>query len=125
MQGTKKLLQMLYFGRPKIGDKIGSLIWFVFSAGTTIAYIENAHGTATLTNDLTETGAIKALFSERSRQIPVTANKSMLGHLCGAAGAAEAAISALTMFPTPPVRLQSTTCYPIPSVSEAPTPAWS
>ena len=52
---------------------------------------------ATLTNDLTESRAIKTVFGERSRQIPVTANKSMLGHLWGAAGAAEAAISALTI----------------------------
>jgi 3-oxoacyl-[acyl-carrier-protein] synthase II len=57
----------------------------------------NAHGTATLTNDLTETRAIKQLFGERSRHIPITANKSMLGHLWGAAGAVEAAISVLTI----------------------------
>jgi 3-oxoacyl-[acyl-carrier-protein] synthase II len=72
----------------------------IHDSGLTLQDIDhiNAHGTATLTNDLTETRAIKALFSGRSRQIPVTANKSMLGHLWGAAGAAEAAISALTIF---------------------------
>jgi 3-oxoacyl-[acyl-carrier-protein] synthase II len=57
----------------------------------------NAHGTSTLTNDLTETRAIKTLFGDGSRRIPVTANKSMLGHLWGAAGAVEAAVSVLTI----------------------------
>jgi 3-oxoacyl-[acyl-carrier-protein] synthase II len=68
-------------------------------AGLRINDIEhiNAHGTSTLTNDLTETRAIKKLFGERSLQIPITANKSMLGHLWGAAGAVEAAVSVLTI----------------------------
>jgi len=57
----------------------------------------NAHGTSTLINDLTETKAIKNLFGIRSKNIPVTANKSMLGHMWGAAGAVEAAISILTL----------------------------
>jgi 3-oxoacyl-[acyl-carrier-protein] synthase II len=57
----------------------------------------NAHGTSTLVNDKTETKAIKKLFGERSKDIPVTANKSMLGHLWGAAGAVEAIISVLTI----------------------------
>ena len=57
----------------------------------------NAHGTSTLINDKTETKAIKKLFGERSKNIPVTANKSMLGHLWGAAGSVEAIISVLTI----------------------------
>jgi 3-oxoacyl-[acyl-carrier-protein] synthase II len=57
----------------------------------------NAHGTATLINDKTETKAIKKLFGERSKHIPVTANKSMLGHLWGAAGAVESIVSVLTI----------------------------
>jgi 3-oxoacyl-[acyl-carrier-protein] synthase II len=57
----------------------------------------NAHGTATLINDKTETRAIKKLFGERSKHIPVTANKSMLGHLWGAAGAVESIVSILTI----------------------------
>jgi 3-oxoacyl-[acyl-carrier-protein] synthase II len=57
----------------------------------------NAHGTSTLINDKTETKAIKKLFGERSKSIPVTANKSMLGHLWGAAGSVEAIISILTI----------------------------
>jgi len=57
----------------------------------------NAHGTATLINDKTETKAIKKLFGEWSKHIPVTANKSMLGHLWGAAGAVESIVSVLTI----------------------------
>jgi 3-oxoacyl-[acyl-carrier-protein] synthase II len=57
----------------------------------------NAHGTSTLINDKTETKAIKKLFGERSKIIPVTANKSMLGHLWGAAGSVEAIVSVLTI----------------------------
>jgi 3-oxoacyl-[acyl-carrier-protein] synthase II len=57
----------------------------------------NAHGTSTLINDKTETKAIKRLFGERAKKIPVTANKSMLGHLWGAAGSVEAIISVLTI----------------------------
>jgi 3-oxoacyl-[acyl-carrier-protein] synthase II len=68
-------------------------------AGLTLEAIDhiNAHGTSTLANDFGETRAIKRLFGERSKNIPVTANKSMLGHLWGAAGAVEAIISILTI----------------------------
>jgi 3-oxoacyl-[acyl-carrier-protein] synthase II len=57
----------------------------------------NAHGTSTSVNDQTETRAIKKIFGERSKNIPITANKSMLGHLWGAAGSVEAIISILTL----------------------------
>jgi 3-oxoacyl-[acyl-carrier-protein] synthase II len=68
-------------------------------AGLTVTDIDNinAHGTSTLINDQTETRAIKRLFGERARSIPVTANKSMLGHLWGGAGAVEAIASVLTI----------------------------
>ena len=53
-----------------------------------IDYI-NTHGTSTAENDAIETKAIKAAFKELAKEIPVSSVKSMLGHLIGAAGAAE------------------------------------
>jgi 3-oxoacyl-(acyl-carrier-protein) synthase len=61
-----------------------------------IDYI-NAHGTATLLNDRTETRVIKNVFDGRANDIPISASKSMIGHLLGAAGAIEAVITVLAM----------------------------
>jgi 3-oxoacyl-[acyl-carrier-protein] synthase II len=71
----------------------------------------NAHGTGTLANDAVETAAIKAVFQERAYQIPVSATKAMHGHLLGAAGALECALSLLAMqhqVLLPTLHLQST-----------------
>jgi 3-oxoacyl-[acyl-carrier-protein] synthase II len=57
----------------------------------------NAHGTSTPLNDAAETMAIKKVFGERAYKIPVSATKSMTGHLLGGAGAVEAIISILSM----------------------------
>jgi 3-oxoacyl-[acyl-carrier-protein] synthase II len=48
-----------------------------------------AHGTSTQENDLIETKAIKAVFKDKAKSIPVSSTKSMFGHLIGATGAAE------------------------------------
>ena len=61
-----------------------------------VGYI-NAHGTATILNDLSETKAIKAALGERSKKVPVSSNKSMFGHLLGAAGSVEAIFTVLTI----------------------------
>ncbi|MED1872287.1 MULTISPECIES: beta-ketoacyl-ACP synthase II [Brevibacillus] len=50
----------------------------------------SAHATSTEIGDKTETAAIKRLFGEAAYKIPVTANKSMIGHMLGAAGGVEA-----------------------------------
>ena len=57
----------------------------------------NAHGTSTPLGDVAETRAIKAVFGERAYRVPVTANKSMLGHGLGAAGAMETMASVLSI----------------------------
>lgn len=61
-----------------------------------VGYI-NAHGTSTKYGDELETMAIKTVFGEHARKVPVSSTKSMTGHLLGAAGGVEAVISILAL----------------------------
>ncbi len=58
----------------------------------------NAHGTSTKVNDRVESSAIKKAFGEHYRKVLVTANKSMIGHTLGAAGAIEAISTVLSLY---------------------------
>src|SRR5829696_3865948 len=61
-----------------------------------IDYI-NAHGTSTPYNDKYETLAIKKVFGEHARRVPISSTKSMTGHLLGAAGGIESVICVKTL----------------------------
>jgi len=82
-------------GKPIIGCVRKALA----DAGMTPDQIDhiNAHGTATPENDKMEYLAISAVFGERAKEIPVSSNKSMVGHTISAAGAVEAVFSLLTL----------------------------
>jgi beta-ketoacyl-acyl-carrier-protein synthase II len=57
----------------------------------------NAHGTSTKYNDTFETQAIKTAFGEHSKKLKISSNKSIIGHLLGAASGVEAIASLLTI----------------------------
>ena len=57
----------------------------------------NAHATSTPEGDKSELQAIRTIFGESVGRVPITANKSMLGHTLGAAGAIEAIVTVLTI----------------------------
>lgn len=62
-----------------------------------IGYI-SAHGTSTYHNDLAESKAIRHVFGNMTPHIAVTSQKSMIGHLIGAAGTVEFAVTALSLY---------------------------
>ena len=61
-----------------------------------VGYI-NAHGTGTPENDKMEWFGVSAVFGERAGSIPMSSNKSMIGHSLTAAGAVEAIFSVMTI----------------------------
>jgi 3-oxoacyl-[acyl-carrier-protein] synthase II len=82
-------------GRPIIGCIRNAIA----DAGLTpddIDYV-NPHGTGTPENDKMEGLAAAAVFGERAKLLPISSNKSMIGHTLSAAGAVEAVITLLTL----------------------------
>ena len=61
-----------------------------------VGYI-NAHGTSTKLNDRMETKVLKVVFGHRASQIPISSTKSMIGHLLGASGSVEFAVTCLSL----------------------------
>ena len=82
-------------GKPIIGC-VRNALSDAGMASDQIDYI-NAHGTGTPENDKMEYLGISTVFGERATQIPVSSNKSMVGHTLSAAGAVEAVFSLLTL----------------------------
>jgi 3-oxoacyl-[acyl-carrier-protein] synthase II len=82
-------------GRPIIGCIRNAIA----DAGLTADDIDyvNPHGTGTPENDKMEGLATAAVFGERARQLPISSNKSMIGHTLSAAGAVEAVITLMTL----------------------------
>jgi len=84
---------------PEARGAVRAIRWALREAGVDhhdVDYI-NAHGTSTRLNDLMETAAVKTVFGDGARALPMSSIKSMVGHLIGAAGAVEAATLALTL----------------------------
>ena len=61
-----------------------------------VGYV-NAHGTSTPIGDALETMALRNVFGERAKKVPISSTKSMTGHLLGGAGGLEAGISVLAL----------------------------
>ena len=82
-------------GKPIIGCMVNAIKDAGLSAED-IDYI-NAHGTSTPENDKMEYVGVAAVFGERIKDIPISSNKSMVGHTLSAAGAVEAVFSLMTL----------------------------
>ncbi|MBK3745429.1 beta-ketoacyl-ACP synthase [Paraburkholderia aspalathi] len=85
--------------KPDASPAIGTVSGALVDAGLTIDQISyiNAHGTSTPENDKMEYLALSTVFEDRIGSLPVSSNKSMIGHALTAAGAIEAVFSLLTI----------------------------
>ncbi len=85
--------------RPDGSAIIGAIRTTIDDAGVTPEAIEyiNAHGTSTPENDKMEAMSLEAVIGERMKRVPISSNKSMIGHTLTAAGAIEAIFSIKTV----------------------------
>jgi 3-oxoacyl-[acyl-carrier-protein] synthase II len=101
MEGCGEMADSFHRTRSSPDGKpiIGCMNNAIADAGLTpddIDYV-NPHGTGTPENDKMEALGLAAVFGERAKSIPVSSNKSMVGHTLSAAGAVEAVFSLLTL----------------------------
>lgn len=84
---------------PEAAGAVRAMRWAIADAGLELEQINyiSAHGTSTPVNDSSETCAIKKLFGEYAYELPISSNKSVLGHSMGAAGAMEAIFAAFSL----------------------------
>ncbi len=85
--------------RPDPGGQVRAMRLALAGAGLApddVDYV-NAHGTATVEGDAIEIASLRELFGARAEEVPVSATKSMHGHLMGAAGAIEAVATVLAL----------------------------
>jgi len=85
--------------RPEAEGQIRAIQLTLADAGLNIRDIDyvNAHGTATAEGDPVEIAALRAAFSEQAEKLPVSATKSMHGHMLGGSAAIEAIITVLAL----------------------------
>ncbi len=107
-RGADILAELIGFGMssdagsitaPDAGGMARAMIGALGDAGISADAVDhvNAHGTGTQANDVTECAALHLVFGDRLPRIPVTANKSVLGHALGASGAFELAMSVMSL----------------------------
>ena len=108
MMWARSRVVVIDFNRILVGKETGGGKDIHFPGGKNVALASaslnpsdidyvTAHGTSTLAGDIAETQAIKSVFQDHSKKLAVTSTKSMIGHLLGASGAAEAIVSILSL----------------------------
>lgn len=85
--------------RPDAAGQVRALQATLADAGLSAEEVDyvNAHGTATMEGDVAEVAALRQVFEGRASSLPVSATKSMHGHLLGGAGAIEAIVTVLAL----------------------------
>lgn len=88
-----------HIARPSVDGQAAAMRAALVSAGIGADAVDsiNAHGTGTQANDIAETAAIKCVFGDRADRVPISATKAIHGHLLGAAGAIECALSLMAL----------------------------